>query len=171
VIGYLGHGVLTFSEITAIEDHLVLNRRAIFWGWLVDTVLQFAVVGIILSIVTGLIFRMYLPDTENPEQLRDVTERVTNSLSFRILDMVTVLLPSLIGGYVAAQIAATLEVKHALVVGLLSFLTAALIYLTLQLFGLANADGRWADLMFFVLFVPSAMFGGYLRLVFAKKFS
>lgn len=92
----------------------------------------------------------------NPGQIE---HQLTNSAPYNIISLVTGLFFSMLGGYVAANIAAGAEMKHALATGLAS----TLLYLLFMLL-MPNSAPAWYHAVSLLLIAPMALIGGYWRL-------
>lgn len=153
-----------------MNEERTFSIKAIILGWSVDIIGQSIIMGIVIPLAAGIAFWLYLPATgTSPEQSKELAERWSGSIGFQIMDIVGSLLPPLLGGYVAARVAKTSELLHAFVVGLLSVLTAISFALMIPLLGWTELKWVWSDLIYWFLFIPSALLGGYLRTAAMKR--
>lgn len=84
-------------------------------------------------------------------------EAIYSSFGFLLLSLIIGLFFTGLGGYIAAKIAKTAELKHAFVVGLLSTLTGML-YIVLS----SNPGPPAYNIVALTLAIPIAVLGGYL---------
>ncbi len=131
-----------------------LNIKAIIVGWLVDT-LGSIIAGIFIGIAAGVIM---MAKGIAPEQ---IAEELSNSTAIQNISLFVGLSFTFLGGYIAAFIAKADELKHALIVGILS-LIISLLFTAAQ-----TTDPIWYLISFFG--IPFAVLGGYLRKITKKE--
>ncbi len=132
-----------------MEEKRNLNIKAVIIGWLIDNVGTF-IAEIFIGIITGFIF---VSKGIPPDQ---IAEEFSNSAALRNILLFVGFSFTFLGGYIAALIAKTDELKHALLVGVLSLMTSLL------LTSVISPQGSIYYLI--ALFViPFAVLGGYLR--------
>lgn len=138
--------------------------RAVIIGLLSGTVWQVAITGIVLPLISGIVFWLLSDNTgKSLNQIKELSELWSNSTAFKIIDFISGLLSPLLGGYVAAFIAKTSEIKHALVVGILSIFLTVSLGIMINSLDMARVEWVWYSFVYWLLFLPSAMLGGYLR--------
>lgn len=128
-----------------------LNIKAIVLGWIVDFAGSFVMGGLIGIVIAASL----VSSGVRPEQ---IAERITES-PLMALGLVSGVLMSTLGGWVAASIARRDEVVHGAVTGLLSVAMYWLVIRSLS----GAASSAWYDLVATVLAIPCATLGGYLR--------
>jgi MFS family permease len=138
-----------------MNDERKLNIKAIIIGWLVDTVGSF-VAGIFIGIAAGIIL---VTKGISPEH---IAEELSSSKSFRNISLFVGFSFTFIGGYIAAFIAKADELKHALIVGILSLIISVLFFSITQ-----TTEPNWQLISLFV--IPFALLGGYLRKITKKQ--
>jgi hypothetical protein len=128
-----------------------LNIKAILIGWVVDFSGSFVMSGLIgIVIVASLV-----SNGVSPEQ---IAQHMTDS-PLMALGLLSGLVMSTLGGWVAAGIARRDEVPHGAATGLLSVAMYWLVIRSLS----GAASSAWYDLVATVLAIPCATLGGYLR--------
>lgn len=137
-----------------MDNKKKLNIKAVVIGWLVDTAGSF-IVGIFIGVVAGIILAS---KGLTPEQ---IVEELSNSIVFQNISLFTGFSFTFIGGYIAAYIAKADELKHALIVGILSLITSLLFIPTIS-----AEEPIWLLISLFV--IPFALLGGYLRKITKK---
>lgn len=138
-----------------MDDVRKLNIKAVIIGWLVDTVGTF-IAGIFIGIIAGILFTAKgIP----PEQLE--AELAASKAFLNLLLFVGFSL-TFIGAYTAAFIAKTDEIKHALMVGILSLVTGLLFT------AIASPAGP-SPFLISLFVIPFAVLGGYLRKTTKKR--
>ncbi len=138
-----------------MNDERKLNIKAIIIGWLVDTVGSF-IAGIFIGITAGIIL---VTKGISPEQ---IAEELSSSKAFQNFSLFVGFSFTFLGGYIAALIAKADEIKHALIVGVLSLITSVLFFSITQ-----TTEPNWQLISLFV--IPFALLGGYLRKITKKK--
>lgn len=97
--------------------------------------------------------------------LPKLQDQIVGSVAFIISTFLGGLLFTVLGGYVAARIAKFSELKHAMWEGIIALLTSAPFILTLKMGWLL----MWLTIIGIILTIPSAMLGGYIRLLTIKE--
>jgi len=131
-----------------------LNTKAVIIGWLVDIAGSF-MAGIFISIVAAVILtaRGVSPD--------QITEELSGSKVFWNISLFTGFSFTFLGGYISAFIADSGEIKHALIVGILSLITGLLLSSITQ-----PPESNLFLISIFV--IPFAVLGGYFRKITKK---
>jgi hypothetical protein len=124
--------------------------KAVLIGWVVDIGGSLGV-GFLVGVFAGiyLIIKGVSPDR--------MEEAIYSSFGFLLTSLIIGLFFTGLGGYIAAKIAKTAELKHAFVVGLLSALTGML-YIVLS----SNPGPPSFNIVGLTLVIPIAVLGGYL---------
>lgn len=130
-----------------------INIKAIVIGWLVDNVGSL-IAGIFIGITASVIMAA---KGLTPEQ---ITEELSNSKAFQNISLFVGFSFTFVGGYIAAFIAKVDELKHALIVGILSLITG--LFFTIG----QTTELNWYFVSLFV--IPFAVLGGYLRKITKK---
>ncbi len=138
-----------------MNDERKLNIKAIIIGWLVDTVGSF-IAGIFIGIIAGIIMAT---KGISPDQM---AEELSSSKAFYNISLFVGFSSTFLGGYIAALIAKADELKHALIVGILSLITSVLFFSITQ-----TTEPNWQLISLFV--IPFALLGGYLRKITKKE--
>jgi MFS family permease len=138
-----------------MNDERKLNIKAIIIGWLVDTVGSF-IAGIFIGIIAGIIMAT---KGISPDQM---AEELSSSKAFYNISLFVGFSFTFLGGYIAALIAKADELKHALIVGILSLITSVLFFSITQ-----TTEPNWQLISLFV--IPFALLGGYLRKITKKE--
>jgi hypothetical protein len=132
-----------------MENGKKLNIKAILIGWLVDTA-GTIIAGVVIGIIAGAVL------TAKGIAPNQIAEELSNSIALQKISLFIGFSLTFAGGYVAALLAKEDEIKHALMVGVLS-LTSSLIITA----AVSEQDASLYLISFFV--VPFAVLGGYLR--------
>jgi len=129
---------------------------AVVVGCLVD-ILSSTVVGLAYGMVVGIVLVVQGARVERMLQL------ISDSMAVMLGGLLIGACGSILGGYVAAWMARQRELRHALATGIAS-LTIGIAMLSLQsLSPIPVTQPRWFTIIAFVLTVPAATFGGWLR--------
>lgn len=126
-----------------------LNIKAIFIGWLVDTVGT-----VIAGFIIGIIAAVFL--AAKGLGADQIAEELSNSAAVQKSSLFMGFTLTFIGGYVAALIAKEDEIKHAVLVGVLSLVSSLVITAAMK-----QQDPMLYLISLFV--IPFAVLGGYLR--------
>jgi hypothetical protein len=130
----------------------VVNIKAVAIGTAVDIAGSF-----LLSAVAGLISGIQLARAGlSPAEIQT---RLSNSSTVGTIALIGGLLMTLIGGYLAARIAQVDEVRHGTAVGVVGVILGILFMIVFR----SWANPLWYDLAGFLLTIPTAAAGGYLR--------
>ena len=131
-----------------------LNIKAIIVGWLVDTVGTF-IAGVFIGIIASVIMASKGIEADR------IADELSASRFLLNIPLFVGFSFTFIGGYVAAFIAKTDEIKHAFLVGVLSLLISFLFTLA------QTTDPSGYFILLFV--IPFAILGGYLRKITRKE--
>ncbi|MEK6528064.1 MAG: hypothetical protein AABZ36_04175 [Nitrospirota bacterium] len=126
-----------------------INIKAIFIGWLVDTVGT-----VIAGFIIGIIAAVFLAAKDFGAD--QIAEELSNSAAVQKAAIFIEFTLTFIGGYVAALIAKEDEIKHAVLVGVLSLVSSLIITAAMQ-----QQDPMMYLVSLFIL--PFAVLGGYLK--------
>ena len=129
-----------------------LSFKAILIGFLVDILGSSIVAGIIGFIIGYRLGASGVPPTEIPERLAQMT-------GMQIVALIVGLLFSMFGGYVAALVAKENEIQNATATGVFSVIIALLSTLIFT-----QSAPLWFNVAAYLLTIPAAYLGGYLRL-------
>jgi hypothetical protein len=137
----------------SINSERKFNIKAIVIGLLVDTVGSF-IFGILVSVAAVIIL------TSKGFTEEQITGELTNSRMFMNILLFSGFSFTFLGGYVTAFVAKEEELKHALFMGIVSFIIS-LLFTVVQ----AN-EPVWYFITLFI--IPFAVLGGYLRKITKK---
>ena len=121
------------------------------------------VASFIITVTAAAIIVRNLAITEPGLKLTEIDapieQQLTASIGFNFSLLFAGLFFTVLGGYIAAKIAKIAELKHALAVGILSLLTGGLIAVIFRI-----PIKNWFDWSCYLLTIPLALLGGYIRM-------
>lgn len=145
-----------------MSDKNKFNKKAVIIGLLVDIVGSIVVSSIIaipIGIIMGKNLAITEPGLKSAEISAQIEQQLTTSVGFSLSFLFIGLFFTGLGGYIAAKIAKIAELKHALAVGILSLLTGVLVTIIFRI-----PVKTWFDWSGYLLAIPFAMLGGYIRI-------
>lgn len=129
---------------------------AVVVGCLVDIVSSMAA-GVVFAMVVGIFLVVQGANVQRVQQV------LSNSATVLLGGLLIGTCGSILGGYVAAWVARQRELQHALATGIAS-LTLGIAMVSLQsLSPIPVTQPVWVTIIAFMLTVPAAVFGGWLR--------
>jgi hypothetical protein len=135
---------------------------AIIVGCLVD-IASSVVAGILLGIVLGMVL------IAQGASLQQMQQALSTSASVLVGGLLIGTCGSILGGYVAAWMAGQRELQHALATGLLSVTLGIAMMVLHSLSPIPVTQPTWLNITAFMLTVPAAVFGGWLRRLVAGR--
>jgi hypothetical protein len=129
---------------------------AVVVGCLVD-IFSSTVAGVAFGMIVGIVLVV------QGVRLEQIQQVFSNSAAVQFIGLLIGACGSILGGYVAAWMARQRELLHALATGIAS-LTIGIAMLSLQFLSpIPVAQPVWTTIMAFILTVPAAICGGWLR--------
>jgi len=138
-----------------MENGKKINIKAILIGWLVDTAGT-----VIAGFIIGIIAAVFL--AAKGFGADQIAEELSKSAALQKISLFIGFSLTFAGGYVAALITKEDEIKHALMVGILSLVSSLVITAAVP-----DQDPMLYLISLFV--IPFAVLGGYLRKIIKKE--